>query len=131
MADLDAPDTRTLAARLRTSGSGRTFGAIRFWRFAVVRPHDQCWRLVDAQAEADRLDLHLMPDGPPGPALVLSIWQPRHLVLDAGGLQVQQAQQLRFADSEAWLHGTDYRLRTPRGEGMFPIQDTPALTLET
>ena len=123
--DLDA-----LATRLRQQFMQRAFGAIRFWRFAVVRPHDQSYELVSVLVDGDRLDLSFVHASHSGHAGVLSIWAPRGVTIDAQGLRVQHAERLRLDQNEAWLDGDSYRIRTPRGEGAFALSGSEALVLE-
>lgn len=120
-----------LADQLRAALSGKPFGGIRFWRFALLRPQDQAYELVSTHVEGDRLDLvfvHASHQGLPG---VLSVWSPEGLEIAGGAVSLRQAARLRLDDNEAWLDGEEYRIRTPRGEGAFPFGDSPALTLET
>ena len=39
------------------------------------------------------------------------------------------AARLKLDETEAWLDGERYGLRTPRGEGAFDVGDALALTL--
>lgn len=120
-----------LADPLRAALLGKTFGGIRFWRFALVRPHDQAYELVSTHIDGDRLDLvfvHASREGLPG---VLSVWSPAGLEITDGGISLREAARLRLDDNEAWPDGDQYRIRTPRGEGAFSLGDSPALTLET
>jgi hypothetical protein len=115
--------------QLRSQWIHHSFGEIRFWGFAVVRPNDQSFVVVSVHAEGDRLDLRLLHDSRQGHETVLSIWSPRGLHL-AGGLVITQAARLSLGDCEAWAEdGARYRIRTPRGEGSFPMESTPALRL--
>ena len=119
-----------VATQLRNYFLNRPFGAIRFWRFAVVRPHDQSFELVSTRIDGDRLDLSFVHASHQGTAGVLSIWSPQGLEISAKGVIVRRAARLRLDDSEAWLDGDSYRIRTPRGEGSFAISGTEALALE-
>ncbi|MEN9484683.1 MAG: hypothetical protein RJB37_2563 [Pseudomonadota bacterium] len=117
------------AQQLRGQWLHRSFGDIRFWGFAVVRPNDQSFVVVSVQAEGDRLDLRLVHESRQGHETVLSIWSPRGLQL-ASGLVVARAARLVLGDCEAWSEDdAHYRIRTPRGEGSFPMESTPALRL--
>jgi hypothetical protein len=121
--------TEQFAQSLRSEWLGRSFGEIRFWGFAVVRPNDQSFVAVSLQTEGDRLDLQLVHESRQGHETVLSIWSPRGLQLDAG-LVIAQAARLSLGDCEAWSEGdTRYRIRTPRGEGSFAMESIPALRL--
>ncbi|MEY2632394.1 MAG: hypothetical protein RIR00_1048 [Pseudomonadota bacterium] len=119
-----------MAQHLRETFLQRSFGAIRFWRFAVVRPHDQAFRLTEIREAGDRLELVLCHDSGEGQPGVLSLWSPTGVAVTPQGLTVQQAERLRLDDNEAWTAGENYGIRTPRGEGAFPINGAPALTLE-
>ncbi|MBL8472947.1 MAG: hypothetical protein KF778_21575 [Rhodocyclaceae bacterium] len=119
------------AELLRGSFLQQPFGAIRFWRFAVVRPHDQAYTLVSTHADADRLDLafvHASGQGLPG---LISVWQPEGVNVSSRGVTIKTAARVRMDDSEAWTDdGSKYHIRTPRGEGAFDIGEADALTLE-
>ncbi|WP_085315927.1 hypothetical protein [Derxia lacustris] len=124
-------DLQQLAARLRADALNRVFGAIRFWRFAVVRPHDQAFELLSVAVDGDRLDLELRHASGAGSSSLLSVWAPAGLSIGPAGVAIAAAERLRFDDNEAWLGGADYRIRTPRGEGGFAVAGADALTLET
>ncbi|MCE1184221.1 MAG: hypothetical protein LWW92_01265 [Rhodocyclales bacterium] len=126
-----ATSLETLAETVRQGFLQRNFGSIRFWRFAVVRPSDQSYVLVDVRTAGDRLDLVFRHASGQGQEGVLSVWQPEGLSLDGVGLSLQRANRLRLDDSEAWTDGgREYHIRTPRGEGAFEINDAGALRLE-
>jgi len=117
------------AQQLRNEWLGHSFGDIRFWGFAVVRPNDQSFFVVSVQAEGDRLDLRLMHESRQGNETVLSVWSPQGLRLESG-LVIMQAARLSLDDCTAWSEdGAHYRIRTLRGEGSFPTDSTPALRL--
>lgn len=120
-----------IAETLRGAFLDRPFGVIRFWKFAVVRPGDQSFVLVSTHADGDRLDLVLVHESRKGLAAVISVWSPEGLETAEGGdgIALRGAARLRHAEAEAWLDGDRYRLRTPRGEGDFAVEDAPALTL--
>lgn len=118
------------AQALRDGFIDRSFGAIRFWRFAVVRPHDQAYRLTEIRQEADRLDLVFMHDSGQGSPGIISVWSPEGVTVGDTGVVVQSLARVRMDDNEAWPDGEKYRIRTPRGEGEFEINGAPALTLE-
>lgn len=109
----------------------RPFGVIRFWGFSVVRPNDQSHVLVSVLAQGDRLDLTLVHESRQGLAQVLSIWSPQGWQIDAAqGLVIARAARVSLGDCVAWAEDdTHYRVRTPRGEGSFPMQSAPALWL--
>jgi hypothetical protein len=114
---------------LRRQWIDQPFGEIRFWGFAVVRPNDQGYVVVSVQTEEDRLDLTLVHESRQGVASVLSVWAPCGVRVD-DGLVIEQAARLSMGDCVAWSDGeAQYRLRTPRGEGCFPMQSAPALRL--
>jgi len=116
--------------QLRSQWIDQSFGDIRFWGFAVVRPNDQSFVVVSVQADGDRLDLRLVHASRQGRETVLSIWSPRGLRLDSGRLVIAQAARLSLGDCAAWAEDdTHYRIRTPRGEGSFSMESTPALRL--
>jgi len=115
---------------------GRAFGEIRFWGFAVVRPHDRGWRLDTLRSEGQTLHLGLgdpaqPPDEPPAP-VQLWIARPVGLTLSAHGLTFERAERLGFERTEAWPDGDGlhYHLCTTRGTARFEIQGLPALTLQ-
>lgn len=119
-----------IAQTLQGSFLHRPFGAIRFWRFAVVRPHDQMFELVSVSTTGDRLDLSLCHASHTGHASPLSVWSPADITITDQGVIIRDAARLRLDDNEAWRDGDTYRIRTPRGEGGFPHADAPALTLD-
>jgi hypothetical protein len=124
-----APSAEDCAQQLRSCWIDQAFGDIRFWGFAVVRPNDQSFVVVSVQAEADRLDLTLLHESRQGLAQVLSICSPQGLRLEQG-LVIARAARLSLGDCAAWSEDdTHYRVRTPRGEGSFPMQNAPALRL--
>lgn len=125
------PDTlEAIADAIREKCLDRPFGEIRFWKFAVVRPGDQRYQLVSVHAEGDRLDLVFVHDSRKGLPGVLSVWQPEGLAVgDAGVLTLSGAARLRLDESEATRADDRYRIKTPRGEGDFAAEDSPALTL--
>ncbi|MFM2342593.1 MAG: hypothetical protein RLZZ592_2246 [Pseudomonadota bacterium] len=115
---------------------GRTFGEIRFWGFAVVRPNDRCWRLESLRSEGQILCLGLLDAEPPvtGPATLAQLWivRPVGLTLSSHGLTFERAERLGFDRTEAWPDGDGlhYQLCTTRGTARFEIQGLPALTLQ-
>lgn len=128
-------DTNTalsiVAESLRSGFIGRSFGAIRFWRFAVVRPHDQAFRLTEVTVTGDRLDLSFIHDSGQGLPGVISLWAPQGVSVGDKGVTVRELARVRMDDNEAWSDGgAKYRIRTPRGEGDFDINGADALTLE-
>lgn len=125
---IDSP--QALAAQVRNRFLRQAFGAIRFWRFAVVRPHDQSYWLTDAQGEGQRLDLLFQHASGQGHIGVIAVWDPAGLSLTPQGLVLAQASRLTLDDNDAFAQGSQYRIRTARGEGNFPIDHSPALTLE-
>jgi hypothetical protein len=127
----DSAALQHIAGELRTRFLHQPFGAIRFWRFAVVRPHDQSFELIDARVGSDRLNLIFRHASGQGTAGVLSVWAPQGLTISASGVVLQEAARLRLDENQAWAEGDEYRIRTPRGEGTFPRTGTAALTLET
>lgn len=129
------PDQTLSAAEaaqlLRASFLHKAFGAIRFWRFAVVRPHDQSYVLVSTHADGDRLDLGFVHESGQGLPGTISVWMPAGVTLSQRGLTIRTAARVRMDDNEAWTEdGTKYHVRTPRGEGAFDVGDADALTLE-
>lgn len=130
-ANFPADSPAHCAQQVRTHWIDQPFGAIWFWGFSVVRPHDQSHVVVSVLAEADRMDLTLVHESRQGLAQVLSIWSPQGLRLDAvQGLVIARAARVSLGDCAAWAEdGAHYRVRTPRGEGSFPMQSAPALWL--
>lgn len=130
-ADPPADACAQCAQYVRTHWLDRPFGVIRFWGFSVVRPNDQGFVVVSVLAEADRLDLSFVHESRQGLAQVLSIWSPQGWQIDAAqGLVIARAARVSLGDCVAWAEGdTHYRVRTPRGEGSFPMQSAPALWL--
>lgn len=119
-----------IADAIREKCLDRAFGDIRFWKFAVVRPGDQSYRLVSVHTDADRLDLVFVHDSRKGLPGVIHVWQPAGLaVREDGVLALTGAARVALDDAEASLDGDRYRIKTPRGEGDFAAEDTPALTL--
>lgn len=130
MSDTAPQSLSELAEQLDAALRGKTFGALFFWKFALVRPHDQAYQVLSVRADGDRLDvefLHASGAGTPG---ILSIWSPAGLEVSDSAVSLRLASRLRLDDSEAWPDGEEYRIRTPRGEGPFPLGDSPALTLQ-
>jgi hypothetical protein len=128
----ETPETPEYCAlQLRSRWMGQPFGVVRFWGFSVVRPNDQSYVVVSVLAEADRLDLTLVHESRQGVAQVLSIWSPQGVRIDgAQGLVIARAARVSLGDCAAWSEDdTHYRVRTPRGEGSFPMQTAPALRL--
>ncbi len=134
---MNSPSPAQIAAqvadRLRAEWIDQPFGIVRFWRFAVVRPNDQSYLVTAVDLVGERLDLTYVHESRRGTPALLSVWAPGGLgVLPADqghGIVLQTAQRLRFEQAEAWRDGDAYRIRTPRGEGEFPISGAPALTL--
>lgn len=122
--------TLAIAQRLRAECLNRSFGAMRFWRFAVMRPNDQIYRLSAIQHQDNRLDLTFMHDSGLGSPGQLQIWSPQHVEISAQGIYLGQLQRVVLDDFEAWAEGDQYHIRTPKGEGSFAISGTPALSLE-
>lgn len=119
-----------IADGIREKCLDRPFGEIRFWKFAVVRPSDQLYRLVSVHAEGERLDLVFVHDSRKGLPGVISVWQPAGLIVDgAGVLGLRGAARVRLDENAATREGDRYRVKTPRGEGDFAAEDSPALTL--
>lgn len=109
----------------------QSFGCVRFWQFALVRPNDQFFQLSRVTLAGNRLDLHVCHAAGQGDAGVLSVWAPSGLMLRPHGVALAAAERLSWAGSEAWQVGEgQYRIRTPRGEGGFAMENAPALTLE-
>jgi len=119
-----------VAQKLQGSFLHRPFGAIRFWRFAVVRPHDQMFEIVSVAITGERLDLSLHHASHSGHTSPLSVWSPAGITITDQGVIIRDAARLQMDDNEAWHAGDAYCIRTPRGEGSFPRADTPALALE-
>jgi hypothetical protein len=126
-----AHSLESIAEAVRSGFLKHSFGSIRFWRFAVVRPSDQSYELQDVRCTADRLDLVFRHASGQGQDGVLSIWQPSGLSLEGSSLRIHAAARLRLDDNEAWSDGSSqYHIRTARGEGAFEINEASALNLE-
>jgi len=124
----------TLAAAINQQFARRTFGAIWFWRSAVVRPHDEGQFLLTCEVLGEGEDAHLAlqlqhASGQGHPA-VLSVWQAQGLSLDAQALRLQHASRLHFGPAQACLEGDYYRLQTPAGESRFALEGAAALNLQ-
>ena len=119
-----------LSEQLQAALHGKTFGGIFFWRFALVRPHDQAYGLSATRIEGEQLDLVFLHASGQGSAGTLSVWSPGGLEIGAASVSLRRAARLRLDDSEAWLDGDHYRIRTPRGEGAFPLGEAAALSLQ-
>jgi len=122
-----------LAEELRTSFLHKPFGIIKFWGFGLVRPNDQSFELVSIHADGDRLDLTFVHESRTGLAGVISLWKPEGLEPApegiGQGLAIRSAARLKMDENEAALEGDQFRIKTSRGEGVWPIQDRPALVL--
>ena len=120
----------TLVDALRAHLLQRSFGAVRFWGFAPMRPHDQAYELISTHQDGDRLDLVFVHASRQGLASVLSVWAPEGLEVNERGLSVRAARQLKLDDLQAWDEGAQYRLRSDKGEGQFDKGEAPALSIE-
>ncbi len=125
----------TLASSLRSSFLDRPFGVVRLWGFAAVRPNDQAWRLVAVHEEGDRLELTYVHESRSGRAAILSLWgaaglEPAPAAMGQG-IAVRSATRVQFEGVEAHVEGGALHLKTPRGEGVLPLSDEPALVLCT
>lgn len=130
-----AADLHALARNLENRFMRQAFGGIWFWRFAVVRPHDDTQMLTACHVAGDGHDQHLQLElqlcSGQGQAAVLQIWSPAGLEIDSRGLRLKHASTLRFGPATAKaVDAHRYRLSTPRGEGDFEIEGAPALFLE-
>ena len=123
------PDPQLVAA-LRQHLLNRTFGAVRFWRFAAMRPHDQTYELVSTHTDGDRLDLVFVHASREGLAGVLSVEAPEGLTLSERGLTIARARSVWLDALRADEAGDQYSLRSPSGTGAFPKSNEPALTIE-
>jgi hypothetical protein len=130
--DVQSPENvEQHALQLRAHWIDQPFGVIRFWGFGVVRPNDQSFVTVSVLGEADRLDLTLVHESRQGLAQRLSVWSPQGLRIDeAHGLVIARAARVSLGDCVAWAEDDGhYRVRTPQGEGSFPMQSAPAVWL--
>lgn len=119
-----------VVAMLRDALLDRSFGAVRFWKFAPIRPMDQRYRIVSTHRDGDRLDLVYVHESRQGLAAVISIEAPEGVTVQGTVVQVARARRLRMGDFEAVSEGDQYLVKTPRGEGRFAIDGVNALTLE-
>ena len=83
------PAIEACAEFLRERFSHRTFGTIRFWRFAPRRPGDDAWELASVSVDGERMDLLLAPAGRDGAPETLSVWSPEGPALGAGGFRLR------------------------------------------
>lgn len=118
-----------IASALRAQARALTIADIRFWGFAVVPAHDQAWTLVSTHVEGDRLELFLVHHSGAGRPICLTVTGPEGLRVGPRGLAIDRASRLHLQDREAWLDGDGFIIRTPRGEGRWPLPALPALTL--
>lgn len=107
------------------------FGEIRFWGFAVVRPHDQGWCLAALRPDGPALELLLRHASGQGQLVALRLLRPEGLMVGPQGVTLDHAERLSFDGCEAWREpdGLHYGLRTAQGQGGFEIRGRPALTL--
>lgn len=122
-----------LAQQVRQRFLHQPFGILQIWGFGVWRPNDQSCVLVSTHADGERLDLVYVLEGGFGLPGVISIWDPEALV-DAPawvgqGVAITGASRVRVEDRDATREGEQFRVRTPQGEGVFPIPQLPALIL--
>ncbi len=122
-----------LAEEIRARFLNQSFGILQLWGFGVWRPNDQSYRLVSTHADGDRLDLVFVHESGSGLPGVISLWEPVGLEsVPAGlgeGLAIRGATRLRVDDHEAHRAGDQFRILTPRGEGLLPLPSLPALIL--
>jgi hypothetical protein len=127
------PDLFALAAEIRRLFLGQSFGIVQFWGWAQVPANDQSYLLVSTHVEGDRLDLIFVHESHTGLPGVLSIWAPEGVEeapADRGvGIALRQASRLRLDGGEAWIEEGKLHLKMPRGEGLWPLPDAPALVL--
>lgn len=129
VSESSSPEIERIAEALRPTFIDRPFGALRFWRFAVVRPGDQSYVLVAVHADGPRLELALVHASRRGRPSALVIDRPTGLTRAADGITLDGAARLSYGGCEAWVDGAEYVIRTARGEGRFSIDGAPALTL--
>jgi hypothetical protein len=116
--------------RLHEHLINRTFGALRFWGSCPFRPHDDWYDVVATHRDGDRLDLVYVHASRRSHAGVVSIFAPEGLRLDAGGLRIERAAQIRMDATEYTAEGDHYRVRKPEGDFRFPKDGAAALTVE-
>ena len=75
------------------------------------------------------MDLVFVNESRAGLASVLSIWAPEGPQVEEGSLHLSGAARIRLDDAEATLEGSQFRLKTARGEGLWPLGPKPALRL--
>lgn len=126
-------DISGLAEAVRASFVGQSFGIIKFWGFGVIPPNDQSYVLTGVTVEGEALELVFMHESGSGTPGVIRVLEPSGLEpVPAGmgtGMAIRAAQQLRLDDHEAIREGAQFRLSTPRGQGLWPLDGKPALVL--
>lgn len=123
-------DAAGLADQIRSAHLDKPFGTVKFWGMAVMAPGDQSYVVVSSHADGDRLDLSFVHESRAGLPGVISVWAPEGLEMEGARLVIRSAARLRMDDNEATREGESYRIRTARGEGVWPItEDEPALIL--
>ena len=92
-----------MAAMLRSDRLGMVLGVFSFWGMMPVRPNDFDYRLVDAQAEGDRLDLTVLAydDAP----TTLSVHAPRGLTTTQELLEIRSAQRVTWQSWDCRVKG--------------------------
>ena len=122
-----------IAAELRLRFLNHPFGIVQFWGWAQVPANDQSYLLVSTHVDGDRLDLIFVHESHTGLPGVLSVWSPEGLEeapADRGqGIALRRAARLRLDGGEAWIEDGKLHLKMPRGEGLWPLPDAPALVL--
>lgn len=126
-------DLYALADEIRRLFLGQSFGIVQFWGWAQIPANDQSYVLVSTHVDGDRLDLVFVHESHTGLPGILSIWSPEALEeapADRGqGIAIRQATRLRLDGGEAWIEQGKLHLKLPRGEGVWPLPEAPALLL--
>ncbi len=126
-------DTVALADEIRSRFLNQPFGIVQFWGWAQVPANDQSYLLVSTHVDGDRLDLVFVHESHTGLPGILSIWSPEgaeDAPADRGvGIALRRAARLRLDGGEAWIEDGKLHLKMPRGEGVWPLPEVPALVL--
>ena len=124
-----AVTAEAIASEIREKFLEKPFGIIQFWGFGIVRPNDQFYLIVSTHAEGNRLDLVFVTESRSGLPGILSVWDPEGLEVHEQKLLLQKGSRLRLDGAEASLEGTQFHLKTEKGEGLWPLGPKPSLLL--
>lgn len=120
-----------LADKIKSSMEGQSFGIVKFWGFGVIPPNDQSYLLTEVRVEENGLSLVFMHESGMGNPGIISVEAPDGLEPAAlgRGIAIRHAQAVRLDEHEAVRDGEQFKLKTPRGEGLWPLKAEPALIL--